>query len=400
MRLPLFIAKRYLFAKKSHNVINVISLISASGIALGTMALVVILSVYNGFEGLIKSLYSAGEADILIAPAAGKSFSYKTVEFDKVRELAAPGHFCPVAEENVFVKYGNGESIAAMKGVDSVFAAHTKISKFMTEGEFQLYEGEVPLAVAGKGIAAALGIRTHFTDPLYFYYPSRNSSLSLINPASSLNQERLFPGGIFSIEQTLDRKYIFVPLETAQNLLELEDNVTAVEIYYDNETGTSQVIEQIKSVLGAGFTVKDRYMQNETLYKMMKAEKLTIYMILLFVVIIISFNLFGSLSMLILEKSEDTETLRSMGAGEDLVRRIFLLEGWMISLLGMVTGLVLGIIISLLQQNFGFVKMPGNFIIDAYPVVVSIWDIVYIAIGVGFVGYLSARLPLRILKKN
>jgi len=400
VRLPLFIAKRYLFAKKSHNVINVISLISAAGIALGTMALVVILSVYNGFEGLIKSLYSAGEADILIVPSEGKSFSIKTIEFDKVRDLVADGHFCPVAEENVFIRYGSGESVATMKGIDSVFAAQTKISKFMTEGEFRMREGEVPLAVAGKTIAASLGIRTHFTDPLYIYFPSRTNPVSLLNPASSLNQARLFPGGIFSIEQNLDRKFIFVPLEVARELLEIGDEVTSVEIYYDTESDRATVIEEIQKTLGEGFRVKDRYMQNETLYKMMKAEKLTIYMILLFVVIIISFNLFGSLSMLILEKEDDTRTLRSMGAGEQLVKRIFLLEGWMISLLGMGTGIVFGVVICLLQQKFGFVNMPGNFIIDAYPVVVSIWDIAYIIIGVGFVGYLSARLPLRILKNN
>jgi len=397
--LPFFIAKRYLFAKKSHNVINIISLISASGIALGTMALIIILSVYNGFEGLIKSLYSAHDSDLLIIPREGKSFVPHSQGFDFIRSSEKVARFCEIIEENIFIKYSQQESVATIKGVDSNYQAITQLRDFITDGEFSLYQGEVPQAIVGRGIANNLGLNIHFVDPLYLYFPSRNSPISLINPTSSLNQERVFPSGIFSIEQGFDNKYIYIPIEVARNLTEYDNEVTSVELYLKEGTDTEQLKDEFSKALGEDFIIKNRYEQNETLYRMMGSEKLSIYIILLFVIIIISCNLFGSLSMLIIEKREDVESLKSMGANDKLIKHIFLLEGWFISIIGIIAGTILGLIICFIQMKYGIVTMPGNFIIDSYPVVVKFVDVALTVCGVAAIGYLAAKLPLLILKK-
>lgn len=399
MILPFFIAKRYLFAKKSHNVINIISLISASGIALGTMALIIILSVYNGFEGLIKSLYSAHDSDLLIIPREGKSFVPHSQGFDFIRSSEKVARFCEIIEENIFIKYSQQESVATIKGVDSNYQAITQLRDFITDGEFSLYQGEVPQAIVGRGIANNLRLNIHFVDPLYLYFPSRNSPISLINPTSSLNQERVFPSGIFSIEQGFDNKYIYIPIEVARNLTEYDNEVTSVELYLKEGSDKEELKGEFGNALGEDFIIKNRYEQNETLYRMMGSEKLSIYIILLFVIIIISCNLFGSLSMLIIEKREDVESLKSMGANDKLIKHIFLLEGWFISIIGIIAGTILGLIICFIQMKYGIVTMPGNFIIDSYPVVVKFVDVTLIVCGVAAIGYLAAKLPLLILKK-
>ena len=323
MKLPLFIARRYLFAKKSHNVINIISLISAIGIGLGTAALIIILSVYNGFEGLVKDLYATHESDLLITPANGKSFVPQGEAFKKMRTDSRVKAFCEVVEENIFIKYGNQESVATIRGIDSTFTSVTRLREFIREGSFSLYHGEIPEAVLGRTLASNLGLRVHFVEPLYLYFPSRYRSVSLINPASALNQERVFPSGIFAIEQQFDKKYIFVSISVARNLLEYDNEVTSVELYLNNEGDVYKAQREFKELLGDDYHIKDRYQQNETLYKMMKSEKLSIYIILFFILIVISCNLFGSLSMLIIEKSEDAVTLKSLGATEALIKRVF-----------------------------------------------------------------------------
>lgn len=395
MRLPFFIARRYLFAKKSHNVINIISLISAAGIAIGTAVLIVILSVFNGFGELIKSLYGTGEADILILPSSGKSFRTDTITFERARELVKESIFCEIITENVFVRYSNKEAVAEMKGVDTLFANNTLLRDYMIDGEFSLWFGEVPQAIAGRTLAQELGMRPHFIDPITIYFPSRYTPFSAVNPLSSVNQKNLSHSGTFAAERTMDKNLLFVPISVARELVEMEDSeVTAVEIYTQEPKEAAELIPLLKKILGKDYIIKDRFSQNETLYKMMRAEKFSIYIILLFVVIIISFNLYGSLSMLMIEKGDDVDTLRSMGANEQLISRIFLLEGWMISLLGMLVGVALGVAICVLQQNLGLVKMPGSFMIEAYPVVLKGWDIIIVIAGVSFVGYLSALLPV------
>jgi len=399
LKLPVFIAKRYLFAKKSHNVINIISLISVVGIAIGTAALIIILSVYNGFEGFIKSLNDVHEADMLITSVKGKSFIPQGEEWDTLREDPAVMHLSEVVEENVFVKYGNQESIATIKGVDSTFELYTKFHKHIKDGKFTLYHGELPQAVLGRLLAYQLGLKIHFTTPLELYFPSRYRKFSVINPAASLNIEKIFPAGIFSLDQVFDKKYIFIPITVARDLLEYDDEVTAIEISLKDKKELPDFKERAKNLLTEEFNVKDRYEQNETLYKMLKSEKLSIYIILLFVLIIISCNLFGSLSMLIIEKKEDTLVFRAMGAQEKIIKRVFLTEGWMISLFGIAGGTFIGLLLCYIQQIFGIIPMPGNFVFESYPVVIKVSDVIITIGGIGAIGFIAAYLPLTIIKK-
>ena len=398
MRLAAFIAGRYLFAKKSHNVINLISAISAVGMAVGTAALIIILSVYNGFDSLIRSMMSDVEPDLLITPASGKTFIPEGETYDWIYGQSSVKNMCTVLQEQVFINYDGQQGLASAKGVDWIFEEESPIASHMRDGEFKLHKGDIPLAVVGASLAYEMGINHRFLAPIELYFPSRTGKISLINPAASLESVKVFPAGTFSISSDIDSQLMILPIESMRELLEYEDEVSAVEIRLNDKNDQKEVKrlkKEISSRLGAGFKVKDRYEQNESLYKMMKYEKAAIYMILLFVIIIIAFNIFGSLSMLIIEKKGDITTLECLGAPKKLIKRIFILEGWFISLCGLVSGLAAGIGFVLLQQRFGFIKMPGHFIVQAYPVILSLSDVLITALGVALIGYLIARLPIR-----
>ena len=398
MRLAGFIAKRYLFAKKSHNVINIISAISAIGMAVGTAALIIILSVYNGFDSLIRSMMSNVEPDLLITPATGKVFVPEGGAYDWIYDQEAVKSMCCVLEEQVFINYDGKQSLAKAKGVDWIYEEESPLHDHIRDGKFQLHRGDIPLAVVGAGLAYEMGISPRFLAPIDIYFPTRTGKISMANPAASIESIRVFPSGIFSVNNDVDAELIIVPIEKMRDLLEYDDEVSAVEIRLVEDSGKEELKRlqnEISRRLGPGFKVKDRFQQNESLYKMMKYEKAAIFMILIFVIIIIAFNIFGSLSMLIIEKREDMQTLRSLGAQDSLIRRIFVLEGWLISLTGLAGGLVLGIGFAAIQQAFGIIKMPGHFVVQAYPIILSWSDILLTAIGVAVIGYLIALIPAR-----
>ena len=398
MRLAGFIAKRYLFAKKSHNVINIISAISAIGMAIGTAALIIILSVYNGFDSLIKSMMSNVEPDLLITPATGKTFIPNDSAFDWIYEQESVKNMCCVLEEQVFINYDGKQSLAKAKGVDWVYEEESPLREHIRDGKFQLHRGDIPLAAVGAGLAYEMGISPRFLAPIDIYFPTRTGKISMANPASSIESVRVFPAGIFSVNNDVDAELIIVPIEKMRELLEYENEVSAVELRLMegiSKEELKKLQEELAKKMGPGFRIKDRFQQNESLYRMMKYEKAAIFMILIFVIIIIAFNIFGSLSMLIIEKREDMQTLRSLGAQESLIRRIFVLEGWMISLVGLAGGLILGISFAAIQQTFGIIKMPGHFIVQAYPIILSWSDILLTAIGVAVIGYIIALLPAK-----
>ena len=403
MRLAPFIAGRYLFAKKSHNVINIISAISAIGMAVGTAALIIILSVYNGFDSLVRSLMSNVEPDLMITPAAGKTFVPKGDTYDWIYDQPAVKSMYCVLQEQVFINYDGKQSLAKAKGVDWIYEEESPIRSHIKEGEFKLHKGDIPMAAVGAGLAHEMGIRSHFLSPVEVYYPSRTRRISMANPAASIESINVWPSCLFSVNSEIDHDLIILPIEQMRELLEYTDEVSAVEIRTMEGTSAktlAELQEEIASRLGQDFKVRNRFQQNESLYKMMKYEKMAIYMILIFVIIIIAFNIFGSLTMLMIEKREDIMTLRSMGASESLIRRIFILEGWLISLSGLAAGLVLGIGFSLFQQHFGFIKMPGHFVVQAYPVILSWSDILITAAGVAVIGYLIALIPTASLKRH
>ncbi len=398
MNLPLFIARRYLFAKKSHNVINIISAISAIGMAIGTAALVIILSVYNGFDELVKSTLSNVEPDILVVPAKGKVFVPKGEAFETIASLPSVKECYPVLEENVFVDYEDHQGIAKAKGVDESYENDSPLAEHITTGMFSLYKGQLPQMVVGAGLAYKMGMNPAFLSSATVYFPARDRSFSLSNPAASIESIRMRPSGIFTVNQQIDEELIILPLDQMRQLLGYDEEVSGIEIRLEEGTSqkeTGKVIKQMKSVLGPGYKVLDRFRQNTSLYKMMRYEKAAIFLILIFIIIIIAFNIFGSLTMLIIEKEDDIETFRSLGATDRMLRKTFTLEGWLISLLGLAAGLVVGIAFALLQQKYGFIKMPGNFLVNAYPVILQWSDILLTVVGVALVGYLIARLPVR-----
>ena len=403
MRLAPFIAGRYLFAKKSHNVINIISAISAIGMAVGTAALIIILSVYNGFDSLVRSMMSNVEPDLMITPAQGKVFVPEGEVYDWIYDQPSVKNMCTVLQEQVFVNYDGQQGIALAKGVDWIYEDESPIRDYVLSGDFTLHKGDIPMAAVGASLAYSMNINPRFISPIELFYPNRKDKISMSNPLASVEIVHLWPSCTFSINTDVDKELMIVPIKTMRELLEYDQEVSAVEIRVVEGTDSKEIKrlqDEISSRLGGGFKVKDRFQQNESLYKMIKYEKAAIYMILIFVIIIISFNIFGSLTMLIIDKKGDIETLRSLGAEDKLIRNIFILEGWMISLAGLAGGLVTGIGFALAQQQFGFIKMPGQFLVQAYPVILSWTDVLLTAAGVAVIGYLIALLPVAAMKRK
>ena len=396
MNLPFFFAWRYLFAKKSHNVINIISAISAVGMAIGTAALIIVLSIYNGFDSLVKSMLNDFDPDILITPAEGKTFVPEGPAYDWIYGQEIVKNMCCVITENVFVNYDGRQGMVTAKGADWVYEEESPLREHIRSGEFTLHRGDVPLAVVGSGIAYRMGVNPRFLSPLELYFPARDRNFSLTNPMASIETVNVWPSGIFAINSEIDDRYIIVPIEVMKELLGYGDEVSGVELRLRDgyrQKDAEKLKAGISERLGPDYKVSDRFEQNKSLYKMMKYEKLSIFTILVFIVIIIASNIFGSLSMLIIEKRRDIGILESMGMKESTVRQVFVLEGWMISLLGLGAGLVTGIGFSLLQQHFGIIKMPGNFMVQAYPVILSVRDVIITAVSVAAVGWIIARLP-------
>ncbi len=398
MNLPLYIAKRYLFAKKSHGVINIISAISAIGMAIGTAALVIILSVYNGFDDLVRQMRSSLEPDLLVVPAKGKVFHADSTLFATARGIPYVESVSTVLEDNIYINYDGNNRAARAKGVDREYESISPLGGNISEGIFTLHHGDIPMACVGSVLAASMGISPRFLPAMELWYPSRTRQFSMSNPSASLDMVKVWPAGIFSVNDDLDKDLIVIPIETMRQLMGYGDgDISAIEIRLAPGAGSKEmrgVMDALSALTGEGFRVLDRDHQNPTLYRMMRFEKASIWLILIFVIIIIAFNIFGSLTMLIIEKEEDMEILRSLGATGKTVRRIFILEGWMISLLGMAVGLAAGVGIALLQQHFGLVSMPMSWNGAPYPVILKAGDIIITAVAVTVIGYIIALLPV------
>ncbi|WP_372753372.1 FtsX-like permease family protein [Labilibaculum sp.] len=400
MNLPFHIAKRYLFSRKKQNVINVISMISVIGVTIGTMALVIVLSVFNGFDGLIRSLFGSFDPDLKILPATGKTFVPDST-FEQIRKMETVVFYSEVLEENALLKYGNKQRPAIVKGVDEEFTLMTGIDTMMVEGQFILNSGRYNFAVLGYGVALDLGVGLSFTDFIKFYVPKRDAKLGL-NPMDAFSSEFLYPSGYFTIQQDFDSQYVLVPLQFARNLFDYKKEVSAIELAIQNPEEVEKVKDEIQKLLGDKFQVKNRFELHDVLFKMMQSEKMAIFFILAFILLIASFNVIGSLTMLILDKKKDIATLRSMGAEEKTIQKIFLLEGWLISIIGATSGVTLGLIICFVQIKYGLITLSGNgaFIMNSYPVEVHFTDIFIIFTTVVFIGYVASRYPVRYITKR
>ena len=404
MNVPFYIARRYLFSKKSHNAINIISMVCVCGVVIATIAVVCALSVFNGFNDLVAGMFSSFDPELKISPRTGKVFDPTTAEFQKVKQLPDIAYFGEVLQDNALVRYHDRQDIAIIKGVDDNFSHLTQIDSILIDGSFILKDEVADYATLGVGLSSKLGAKPGFASPLEIYVPKRDEKVNLSNPASSFNQEYAYIGGVFLInQQVYDEGYMILPLSLVRQLLKYDKEVSSIELKLADGADISSVRKQIKAILGDQFTVQDRYEQQEASFKMMQVEKWMTFMILSFILAIALFNVVGSLSMLMIEKKDDVRTLRNMGASDSLIRRIFLFEGWMISGFGALIGIVIGLVLCLLQQTYGIIKLgqtAGAFIIDAYPVRVIFTDLLTAFITVAAIGFMAAWYPVHYLGKK
>ena len=405
MNLPFYIAKRYLFSKKSHNAINIISGISVCGVSLATLAMVCTLSVINGFQDMVATFFTVFDPEIKVTAAMGKTFDVNDDRIKQLRSLPEIAVFTETLEDNAMVQYKDRQMMATIKGVQDNFEQLTSIDSVLYgKGEFVLHDEEADYGVIGVELMSVLGTGVQFVDPLEIYAPRRGEKVNMANPAASFTKEFLFsPGVVFAVnQQKYDASYILTSLDFARKLFHYDTEVSAVELRLKPNQNITLMKGKIADMLGKDFVVRDRYEQQEDIFRIMEIEKLVSYLFLTFILLIACFNVIGSLSMLIIDKKEDVRTLRNLGADDKLISRIFLFEGRMISMFGAVTGIVLGLILCLIQQKFGLISLggDGNFVVDAYPVSVHWGDVLLIFLTVLIVGFLSVWYPVRYLSKR
>lgn len=402
MNFPFYIAKRYLLAKKKRNAINIISAISVGGVMVGTMALVIVLSVFNGFDKVIKSLINSFDPDLKITLVEGKVFNPELAEKSKILEIPGVLDISEVLEENALLRYDQRQYIATMKGVDDRFIHISGIDTMMVDGDFILEKDGRPFTIIGQGVAYSLRVGLNFINPLIIYVPERVGLINLSNPTGAFRKFPVYPSGVFGIEQEYDAKYILLPIKNVRELLDYSNEVTALEIKLQDGADEEEIQKVIIQILPPGFDVKTRYQQNEIFYKIMKSEKWAIFFILTLILLIASFNIIGSLSMLIIDKQEDIISLKNLGADTGTIKKIFLFEGWLISISGSFLGILLGTGISLLQEKFEIIKLAGSgsFVLDSYPVDIQIFDILLIWLTVMVIGFIAALYPVRKLSSK
>ncbi len=405
MNFPFYIAKRYLFAKKSHNAINIISLISMGGVAVGTMALIVVLSVFNGFDNLVKSLFNSFNPDLLVTVKEGKTFIPDRQTLSRLKQTEGVADYAEVLEDKALLKYGERQTIATVKGVSSNFADISGVDSMVRQGEFILEKGTDYFTVIGQGIAyflnISLDVRISYRPPVTVYVPRRTKSVTF-NPDRAINRRYITPIGIYSIEQDFDSKYILVPLEFSRDLFGYSSEVSSIEIKLEGYSGYTEVQEQVQALFGDQFDVKNRFQQNQLFYQTMETEKWIIFLILIFILTVASFNVIGSLTMLILEKRSDIGILSGLGADMSLIKKVFLTEGWLITVIGAFIGLIAGLGLCWLQIRYEIVGLPnsGSFVIDSYPVDIQWGDVLTIMIAVLLIGYFAAWYPIRYVTRR
>ncbi|MDL2213246.1 FtsX-like permease family protein, partial [Bacteroides sp. OttesenSCG-928-D19] len=395
MNLPYYIARRYLFSKKKHNAINIISAISVCGVALATLALVCTLSVFNGFQDMVASFFTAFDPELKITARQGKVFDSKDPRIVAIASMPEVSVFTHTLEEQAMVEYKDRHAMAVIKGVDDNFAQLTEIETILYGGgNFTLHDEVVDYAVMGIELVSMLGTGIRFVDPLSVYAPRREKRVNMSNPSASFQKRHLFsPGSVFIVNQAkYDSQYILTSMKFARDLFSYETEVSAIELKLAKGVQTEAFKQRLQQTLGDDFLIQNRYEQQADTLRIMEIEKFISYLFLIFILVIASFNVIGSLSMLMLDKRENVSTLRSLGASNRLITHIFLFEGWMISLFGALSGIVIGVVLCLLQQQFGLISLGeagGSFLVDAYPVSVRAGDIVLIFVTVVTIGLLS-----------
>ena len=408
MNFPFYIARRYLFSKKSHHAINVISGVSVCGVALATLAMVCTLSVFNGFQDLVATMFTAFDPEIKITAANGKVFDSQDERIQLLRDLPEIEVFSESLEDNAMVQYKGRQAMVVIKGIEDNFNQLTAIDSILYgRGEWILRDEVVDYAVPGIELVSVLGTGIRFLDPLEVYAPKRGAKINVANPSTSFESSYLHSSGlVFAVnQQKYDASYILTSLSFARDLFQYDTEVSSIELRIAADADVKEVKKDIKRMLGNDFLVQDRYEQQADTYRIMEVEKLISYVFLSFILLIACFNVIGSLSMLIIDKRNDVATLRNLGADDQLVSRVFLFEGYMITFFGALIGVGLGLILCFIQQEFGIIPLgsgdsAGAFVVDAYPVSVYAIDVILVLITVLVTGFLSVFFPVRYLTRR
>ena len=406
MNLSLYIAKRYIFSRKRHQVINLISGVAVAGVALATVAMVCTLSVFNGFQGVVAKQFTAMDPDVKVTVAQGKSFDKNSAAVAQVAALPSVSAVSFSVEDVAMVQYGGRQVMATIKGVDESFCRMSGIGDILYgNGELILYDGINSYAIMGAELMQQLNCGVYFTTPLEVFAPNRKGKVNLTIPASNFKKAKLLSSGlVFMLNQPkYDAGYIITSDIFAREIFRRGENeVTSMDIKVRDGEDIDEVKENVASILGEGFVVQDRYEQQRDIYKVMQVEKLISYIFLSFILLVACFNIIGSLSMLIIEKRDNMNTLRSLGADTSVISNIFVFEGCIISAAGAVSGVILGLLLCLLQQQFGFISMGGgdDFVVSSYPVEVEFADVALVFVTVLAVGFMAVWLPVKALTKR
>lgn len=406
MNYRLFIARRYLFSRKSHHAINIISGISVAGVAIATMAMVCTLSVFNGFRDLVAGLFTAFDPQLRVTLTEGTSVSQDDEALQRLRKHPDVKVYTPVMEGQALVVQDRRQQVVTVMGVADNFTEQASINNILYgDGSFCLHADVLEYGVLGLRLAARLGLPANFPDPLQVYAPKRGERVNMANPLSSFNHDELqSPGVVFNVQQSrYDDNYIITSLGFAQRLFDQRGRITSVELRLRDGVSLSSAKRELRQLLGARFQVQDRFEQQADVFRIMRIEKLISFVFLTFILLIACFNIIGSLSMLMIDKRQDVRTLRSLGATDGQVCDIFMLEGRMISLAGVAVGLLLGLALCWLQQEFGLISMgssAGSFIVEAYPVSVHVGDLVIVFLTVLVVGWAAVWWPVRYLSRR
>lgn len=406
MNFPFYIARRYLFSKKSTHAINVISGISVVGVAVATMALVVTLSVFNGFHDLVASFFTQLDPQLKVMPIKGKTALASDPVLTQLRQLPQVEVATECLEEQVLAVYGDRQMMVKVKGVEDNFDRLTHIREILEgDGDFELHAADMNYGIPGLGVAYQLGLGYTYEYPLKIFAPRRQGQLNMANPTEGFVVDELYsPGVVFCMKQgKYDKNYILTSIDFMRELFDLQGRLSSLELRLKPGSDFDAVKQQMQQIAGDRFHVYDRYEQQDDTFRIMKVEKLIAYVFLTFILIIACFNIVGSLSMLIIDKKDDVVILRNLGATDRQITRIFLFEGRMISAIGAVVGILLGLLLCWLQQQYGLVRLgssEGSFVVDAYPVSVHPWDIVLVFVTVLAVGFLSVWYPVRYFSKR
>lgn len=399
MKTELKIAWRYLFAKKQFNAIHIITAISSAAVGVVTAAMICVLSVMNGFGVMVEQLFSQFDPDLRITAKAGKSFSISEEKKHALLELPCVDLLSESISETALVYFEDKQMPVQLMGVDTSFSALTGIENIITDGHYEVYDGAFDRAVLGQGLAWKLGIGARFVHGIQVYAPKREGKVNMLRPDANFNQERCFIAGTFAVnQQKYDDNLMLVDIGLTRRLLDYDSTeVTALQVGVNEAYSIKQTKREIAAVLGDGYVLQDRYEQQEDFFRILRVEKLLTALLLIFILLIATFNGIGSLSMLIIDKQQDIRTLSHLGASDGMIRKVFVLEGWMVNTLGAIGGLIVGLGVCLLQEHFGLLKLGNGseYVLNAYPVAVQGWDIALVSAVVLVLGAVSSWIPAR-----